>query len=254
MIGGSALFKYKLRVLAHGPGPSYVATGSSAPSTPTGSGLQTFPTAVPIQAGQSIGIDLEAGAPLAYRSISGAKYDGIQPAVPDGVGGTGVPGSSPYELGYSAEILPAPTIVAVAPASGSVKGGATVAIAGSNFAEVKGVSFGSAAAKSFTVNSESLITAVAPASATLAPVIVGVTTVAGSAASTQTFAYRGCKVPKLADRKLKGAKKGIRKAGCKVGKVRKEDGVTAKTGTVVKQNPKPGKVLAPGAKVNIKLG
>lgn len=29
---------------------------------------------------------------------------------------------------------------------------------------------------------------------------------------------------------------------------------TAKTGEVVKQNPKPGKLLAPGTKVNVKLG
>jgi PASTA domain len=37
-------------------------------------------------------------------------------------------------------------------------------------------------------------------------------------------------------------------------KVKKKEGVTAKTGKVVKQNPKPGKILAPGSKVSVKLG
>lgn len=36
--------------------------------------------------------------------------------------------------------------------------------------------------------------------------------------------------------------------------MKKKEGVTAKTGKVVKQNPKPGKILAPGSKVSVKLG
>jgi PASTA domain len=63
-----------------------------------------------------------------------------------------------------------------------------------------------------------------------------------------------CMVPKLKGKKLKAAKKKIRAADCKIGHVGKKKGVTAKTGEVKKQNPKPGKVLAPGSKVSLKLG
>lgn len=63
-----------------------------------------------------------------------------------------------------------------------------------------------------------------------------------------------CRVPNLAGSRLAGAKKRIRKAGCKLGTVKKLEGATAKTGVVVKQNPKTGRILAPGAKVNVKLG
>jgi beta-lactam-binding protein with PASTA domain len=83
-----------------------------------------------------------------------------------------------------------------------------------------------------------------------------VTTVAGTtAASTVSkFTYKGCVVPKLNGKKLKAAKKRIRKAGCKVGKVKIKKGVTAKTGRVVNQGPKAGKVRAPGTKVRITIG
>jgi beta-lactam-binding protein with PASTA domain len=50
-----------------------------------------------------------------------------------------------------------------------------------------------------------------------------------------------------------GEKK-IRAADCKIGKVTKEKGRHRETGKVKKQNPKSGKILAPGSKVNVKLG
>jgi hypothetical protein len=63
-----------------------------------------------------------------------------------------------------------------------------------------------------------------------------------------------CDVPKLKGKKLKAAKKMLRAADCRVGNVRKLEGASAKTGKVVKQKPKPGKVLAPGSKVSVELG
>jgi hypothetical protein len=147
--------------------------------------------------------------------------------------------------------LPPPTISAITPTEGSIKG-AGVAITGTNFATVTGVSFGSVPA-AFTVNSEGQITTAAPPSKTLSAVPVTVTTAAGSATSTQAFAYKGCKVPQLAGKKLKAAKKKISKADCKLNKVKKLHGATAKSGKVTKQNPKPGKILAPGAKIKVTL-
>jgi beta-lactam-binding protein with PASTA domain len=49
-----------------------------------------------------------------------------------------------------------------------------------------------------------------------------------------------CTVPKLTGKKLKAAKKGLTRADCKLGKVTKKKGATAKGGKVVKQSPKAG--------------
>jgi PASTA domain len=63
-----------------------------------------------------------------------------------------------------------------------------------------------------------------------------------------------CIVPSLKGRKLKAAKTKVRSADCKVGKIAKGNGATAKTGKVVKQEPKPGRMLPPGTRVAMTLG
>lgn len=82
------------------------------------------------------------------------------------------------------------------------------------------------------------------------------TTLAGSSPSVNAdrFNYTACVVPKLAGKRLKAAKKSLKHASCKLGTVKKIAGPAAKAGKVVKQSPKVGKVLVPGAKVNLKLG
>ena len=62
-----------------------------------------------------------------------------------------------------------------------------------------------------------------------------------------------CVVPTLGGKKLKAAKRTIRAANCKAGKVNKDQGTTARTGRVKSQSPKPGRILAPGAKIDIRL-
>ncbi len=79
------------------------------------------------------------------------------------------------------------------------------------------------------------------------------TTLAGTSPTVRNdrFTYEGCVVPKLKGKGLKPAKKAIRRADCKVGAVKYRKG---KPGKVVRQNPQPGKVLAPGAKVKLTVG
>ena len=62
-----------------------------------------------------------------------------------------------------------------------------------------------------------------------------------------------CVVPSLSGKKLKAAKKKLKKADCKLGKVTKKDGATGKTGKVKKQSPKAGKSLTAGSKVAVTL-
>ena len=63
-----------------------------------------------------------------------------------------------------------------------------------------------------------------------------------------------CVVPTLNRRSLKASKRRLREVDCQIGVARKRQGVTATAGKVVAQNPRPGTVLAPGAKVSVTLG
>lgn len=80
----------------------------------------------------------------------------------------------------------APTISNLNPASGSTSGGNSVVITGTNLLAATAVSFGGTAALSYTINSATQITAVAPARAAGA-VTLTVTTPGGSATSTYTY-------------------------------------------------------------------
>ncbi len=73
----------------------------------------------------------------------------------------GTTGAIPGGFTYQAPLNP--VVTAVSPSSGSTAGGTTVTITGTEFIGVIGVSFGPVAAASFTVNSTTSITAVAPA-------------------------------------------------------------------------------------------
>lgn len=234
---------------------SYLIVGHEGPHALTPNVLNTYPTSIPVQAGDIIGLNVPAGGTSNCAFGTGSTGDVIgytKGSAADGQTIEEEEAFDEYRLNVSATLLPPPTITALSPVQGSVKG-ATVAISGTNFASVSGVAFGGVPATSFTVTSEGQISAVAPATNTLKEVPVTVTTVAGTATSAQTFSYEGCKVPQLKGKKLKAAKKKIRKADCKLGKIKKLHGATPKTGKVSKQNPKPGKLLAPGAKIKITL-
>jgi len=84
------------------------------------------------------------------------------------------------------------------------------------------------------------------------PAIVPLTPPAGTAIGALTD--EGCKVPKLKGKKLEASKKTARRSNCRIGKVKKLGDATAKSGKVVGQRPKPGKILSPGAKIKVTLG
>lgn len=259
--GGQTLGMKVFRPVAPGV---FLVVGHSGPNLLSPSVLNTFPVHIPVQAGDILGIVVPPGLPGIGGVPTACAFETFNPgdvityksgSVPDGGLVVPEPESSFNEsrLNVSATLLPPPAIGAVTPAKGSVKGGTSVVITGLNFASVTGVTFGGVPAV-FAVNSEGQISTVSPASKAIAKVPVTVTTVAGAATAVQTFSYEGCKVPGLGGKKLKAAKKTLRNKGCKPGKVKKINGVTSNTGKVTKQNPKPGKLLAPGTKVNVTLG
>jgi hypothetical protein len=63
-----------------------------------------------------------------------------------------------------------------------------------------------------------------------------------------------CVVPKVVGKTLKKARARIKKAHCRVGKITKKASTKKKKGRVLKQKPKPGRILRPNAKVNLTVG
>jgi hypothetical protein len=245
---------FYLRVLRPNGSGAYTAVGKSSPATPTGNELQTFTTNVAIQSGDLIGIDpSNAADKIGVATVSGASYGFIFPPPFDGatVAPSGTESGNEVEL--SAEVQPVPAITEIAPGNGSVAGGKSVTITGANLTAASAVKFGSTPATGFTVESDTKITATVPPGKKVGPVDVTVTTLAGTSATVRAdkFFYRGCAVPKLKGKSLKKAKKLLTNAECKLGKVKHASG---KHGTVIKQTKKPGKVLAPNAKIGVTVG
>jgi hypothetical protein len=258
---------YRLRVLTpEGGAALFSGSGTSA-------GIATdrtseFDAALPIKAGQRIGVDLEPDGRIAISppGVAGETLT-FRPPLGENVTAAGLAGTG--EMGLQAEVQRAPTITSIDPATGSVQGENSVVIEGTELQGATSVKFGSTPAVEF-FDSETQITAVAPRAAAAAAVPISVTTPAGTATSPADYVYtaereepRGdgnedgggaaCVVPKLKGKKLKGSKKRLRAAGCRIGKVRKRAGATARKGRVAKQSPKPGKRLPPGTKVNVTL-
>jgi IPT/TIG domain/PASTA domain len=248
---------FYLRVLHPSGTGAYSASGTSGPATPSGTGLQTFTTNMAIRAGDLIGVDPTNGTDeIGVASVPGANFAFIFPPPFDGAtvapSGTG----SGQEIELSAEIQPTPKVTAVSPASGSIAGATTVTLEGTDFNGASEVKFGEKPAASFKVDNDNQITATSPSSKKPGKVHVTVTTLAGSSPNVgaDRFNYTACVVPKLAGKHLKAAKKSLKQANCKLGKVKKVAGPASKVGKVVKQSPKAGKALAPGSKVSVKLG
>lgn len=249
---------FYLRVLSPNGKGAYEAAGKSEAQTPTNTGLQTFPTNLKIKAGDLIGIDptnptdkigIATASGAAYASIFPSPFDGSVVAPSETFGGK--------EIELSAEIQPQPEITLVSPPFGSVAGGTLVTITGKNFNQASEVKFGNVPAAGFTVDSDTEITATTPKMLRPGTVSVSVTTFAGANPDTRfdDYVYLACVVPQLKNRTLKVAKTLLKRRGCKLGHVKKVNAPKPKkVGKVLKQTPKPGKVLSPGARVRIQLG
>jgi hypothetical protein len=257
-IQGAVGGPFFLRVLHPDGKGSYEASGTSSGQSPSSTGLQTFSTNVKVQAGDLIGVDPSHDSDeIGFTTVAGASYASIFPTPFDGSIHAPSETFSGEELSLSAEIQPAPEITTISPPSGSVTGATLVTITGKNLNGTTAVAFGGAPAASFTVDSDTEITATAPRTARPGKVDVSVTTLAGQNPNTRfdDYVYRACVVPALKNKTLKKSKTLLRRQGCKLGHVKKVAAPKpSKVGKVLKQAPKQGKVLAPGARVRITLG
>jgi hypothetical protein len=100
------------------------------------------------------------------------------------------------EFTYTNVTTSAPAVTDVSPDTGATAGGMIVIITGTNFAGATGVSFGATAATSFTIDSDTQITAVAPAgSAATVDIRVATNNGTSSIVSADEFTYLSAAVP-----------------------------------------------------------
>jgi hypothetical protein len=98
---------FKLRVLTPDGGNTYTGAGTSAGQTPASTALQTFPANLPIQAGQTIGIDIanKLDSVGAAHPVSGAHYFFWSGPLADGSMSPGTNGGlNPGELAFNADV------------------------------------------------------------------------------------------------------------------------------------------------------
>jgi len=219
--------------------------------------VNTFRTAIPVQQGDLLALTALGNGPAENACVFRTENEGDQVDIaeadtPDGQALLAPEFIEPFRVNVQATVLAPPVLAAIAKPSGSVLGGTRVVIPGANLAEVSSVTFGGKPA-TYSVDSEAQITAISPKSTKLGSAPIEVTTVAGKALAPTAFTYVGCKVPQLRKAKLSAAKKKLRAAGCKLGKVKRLRGASVRTGKVSRQSPAPGKILGPGAKVAVML-
>jgi uncharacterized delta-60 repeat protein len=80
----------------------------------------------------------------------------------------------------------------------------------------------------------------------------GTCTVSMSEARSVSATFKAlCIVPKLKGKKLRAAKRALKKAHCSVGKVTRVSSARVRKGRVIAPKPRPGKKLAPGARIKL---
>ena len=156
-----------------------VAGGNTV--TINGSSL-TGATGVTFGATAATNLDVVSSSKITVTAPAGTGIVDVRVSTPKGTSAIG----SADKYAYT----PAPTISGISPQTGPTTGGATVVITGANLSGTTAVKFGTAAAKSFTINSATQITSVGPAGS--GTVDASVTTPGGGSASTSAdkFTYK----------------------------------------------------------------
>ncbi len=171
------------------PPPAPTVTGVSPPSGPTSGGTTVTITGTGLTGASAVKFGGTAATTYSVGSdgsISATSPPGTLGSVdvtvttPGGPSATGPPDLFTYVAGPPP---PAPTVTGVSPPSGPTSGGTTVTIAGTGLTAASGVKFGGTAAATYSVGSDSSISATSPID-TPGPVDVTVTTTFGGTSAT----------------------------------------------------------------------
>jgi hypothetical protein len=137
--------------------PTSGTTGGGTVVTITGTG---FTNASEVIFGDTDAANFTVISDTTIQAVSPAHPAGTWDITVIGPGGTSALGSGDR---WTFNAAAAPAVTSISPTSGSIAGGATVVVTGSSFTGATGVFFGGIPATSYTVNSDTSITAVAPA-------------------------------------------------------------------------------------------
>jgi hypothetical protein len=189
---GSTVGGLKLKTLRAAGRSRYTVTGEATAGPQSTNSVNTYVTSIPVQTGDLIGFSYSTATPTPVMGLGALGFDNSL-----SVAGDQAPGSTAtYTAGIAdkapllvREVLQ-PGVNSVSPSSGPGDGGTEVTITGHNFSGATAVTFGGVPARSFTVNSDTSITAVSPAHTT-ATVDVMVTTAGGQspASPADRFVY-----------------------------------------------------------------
>jgi hypothetical protein len=178
-------------------------TAVSPASGSTGGGLTVTITGTSFTEANAVSFGGVPVGPGSFTINSDSQITAVVPAQAAGTVDVTVTNSTGTSATSSADhftysAAPLPAVTAVTPTSGSTAGGTVVTITGSGFSGATAVSFGSTAAGSFTVNSDTSITATAPAQAA-GTVDITVTTPSGTSttSSADRFTYTAAPVPSV---------------------------------------------------------
>lgn len=210
VLDASAVPGYSVNVVREHPGGAWTVTASSEEVTPVESpGVQTFPTDLPIHAGEYIELNIPNGG--RFNAVLGvSRYSGFQPGLAAGESRLANFPTSPFpENGFVTELV-------------------------------------------FAYNAD--IEYPSPAPPVVSPTVAPTTSSQAAPAENAVGPTAGCVVPKVVGKKLRSARKLLRKANCRIGLVSTKDGAAPATGRVVRQSPNPGKVVPAHAPVSLRLG
>lgn len=234
-----------LRVLTPSGGGAYTGGPASAAETAPDLGLHTFPTSMPIQAGQAIGIDVRSGETLGMDDgavgsmvLWGPRLYLGETRTPDATFNT--------EAAFNADVQPPPGLRSVARQSGPNTGGTTVTVDGHDLSGATQVAFGGVPGTHLHVVSDDRVKVRVPRELRSGAVPVSVVTPAGSAELPGAFTYRACVVPRLRGRGVTGSANALRRRGCRLGHVK------GGGRSVARQSRRPGRELFFGARVNVR--
>jgi hypothetical protein len=138
------------------PASGSAAGGTSVTITGTG-----FTNATVVSFGGAVASSFTANSDTQITAVSPAGAGTVDVTVGTTSGNSVT--SAADQFAYPAAVLPLPTVTGVSPASGTVGGGTSVTITGTNFTGATAVNFGGTAATGVTVNSATQATAVSPA-------------------------------------------------------------------------------------------
>ena len=176
-------FTYNPVPTVTGVSPSTGNTAGGTAVTITGTGL-TGATAVKFGSVSATSFSISSATSISVTSPAGSGSVDVTVTVAGGTSATSPADQFTYETG--------PTVTAVSPMTALVAGGTTVTITGTNFTGVDGVSFGSTAAASYSFNSSTAITAMAPAgSAGTVDVTVTTPSATSGTSAADGFTYEG---------------------------------------------------------------